>query len=90
MRFVPRADKIMSEVVEGAAEVGENVASDKAPLDGQRLYALDVERKEAALTIELFPERERWFDAEVGPSPTLAWSPSRCFLPRSSLCQQPS
>jgi len=90
MRFVPRADKIMSEVVEGGAEVSENVASDKAPLDGQRLYALDVERKEAALAIELFPERVRWFDVEVGPSPHASLESVEVFLPRSSLCQQAS
>lgn len=69
MRFAPRADEVVGEVVERGPEVGEGVASDKAPLDGQRLDALDMERKEVTLAIELFPERVRWFSVEVFPSP---------------------
>jgi hypothetical protein len=49
-----------------------------------------VERKEVALTIELFPERVRWFDVEVGPSPHASLESVEVFLPRSSLCQQAS
>jgi hypothetical protein len=80
MWFGTPPDEIMRQVVKSGAEVGENVASDKVPLDGQRLDALDVERKEIALTIELFPERVRWFGVEVHPSPDVMLEFVEVFL----------
>jgi hypothetical protein len=69
VRCLASADEVVGKVVKGSAIVSENVASDKAPLDRHFLDAHDVEGEEVALTIELFPERVRWFGVEVAPSP---------------------
>ena len=80
LRFAPRPDEVVGQVVEGGAEVGKNVASDKAPLDGQFLDAHDMPGKEITLAVELFPERVRWFGVEVQPSPDVMLEFVEVFL----------
>jgi hypothetical protein len=58
-------DKVVSEVVEGGAEVRERVANHEAPFGWGVHHVGAREREAIRVRIELFPEPKRWFKVEV-------------------------
>src|SRR4028118_1896688 len=69
LSFRTPTDEVLGHVVEGGAEVGEDIPGDEAPKDRHFLDALNVECKTVELGVELFSEPERWFGVEIDPSP---------------------